>query len=402
MLVWLCVRVKCRSCPKGPELAGQDAIHTKARMMVSLTATPHAAIRVDWVDYAKGICIILVVMMHSTLGVEKAMGQASLLGHFVEWARPFRMPDFFLLSGLFLARRINVPWKSYADTKIVHFAYFYILWMSIQMLLKGYGIYQQQGLGGLAAAYALSFVEPFGTLWFIYLLPIFFAVTKLVQRVPHILIFAAAALLEILPIHTGYILIDEFASRYVYFFAGYWLAEQIFASAGRIGKTNVAAVVLGLVAWVAVHSVMVWNGWSDAPVISLVLGMVGAGAVITCGVLLSKIPLASVIRYLGENSIVIYLAFFLFMAISRTVLLRFAPGLGVDVIAAVVTASGVIGPVILHLLVKPTPLKYLFVRHPLAKVETWTKGWHSAKHDASAKPSEKFSQPQTRRSPLPD
>lgn len=27
--------------------------------------------RVAWVDYAKGFCIIMVVMMHSTLGVEK-------------------------------------------------------------------------------------------------------------------------------------------------------------------------------------------------------------------------------------------------------------------------------------------------------------------------------------------
>jgi uncharacterized membrane protein YcfT len=35
------------------------------------------AARVDWVDYAKGICIILVVMMHSTLGVEKAAGEQS-------------------------------------------------------------------------------------------------------------------------------------------------------------------------------------------------------------------------------------------------------------------------------------------------------------------------------------
>ena len=24
--------------------------------------------RVDWVDYAKGICIVMVVMMHSVLG----------------------------------------------------------------------------------------------------------------------------------------------------------------------------------------------------------------------------------------------------------------------------------------------------------------------------------------------
>ena len=28
--------------------------------------------RVDWVDYAKGFCIVMVVMMHSTLGVELA------------------------------------------------------------------------------------------------------------------------------------------------------------------------------------------------------------------------------------------------------------------------------------------------------------------------------------------
>ena len=27
--------------------------------------------RIDWVDYAKGICIVMVVMMHSVLGVEK-------------------------------------------------------------------------------------------------------------------------------------------------------------------------------------------------------------------------------------------------------------------------------------------------------------------------------------------
>ena len=30
--------------------------------------------RVDWVDYAKGFCIVMVVMMHSTLGVEAAVG----------------------------------------------------------------------------------------------------------------------------------------------------------------------------------------------------------------------------------------------------------------------------------------------------------------------------------------
>ena len=71
--------------------------------------------RIDWVDVAKGICICFVVMMHSTLGVEKAAGETGWMGYFVEFARPFRMPDFFLIAGLFLASRINAPWRLYLD-----------------------------------------------------------------------------------------------------------------------------------------------------------------------------------------------------------------------------------------------------------------------------------------------
>ena len=54
-----------------------------------------------WVDYAKGLCIVMVVMMHSTLGVEQAAGAHSFMGAVVAFAKPFRMPDFFLISGLF-------------------------------------------------------------------------------------------------------------------------------------------------------------------------------------------------------------------------------------------------------------------------------------------------------------
>ncbi len=57
--------------------------------------------RVDWVDYAKGICIVMVVMMHSVLGVELAAGQTGFMHALVSFAKPFRMPDFFLISGLF-------------------------------------------------------------------------------------------------------------------------------------------------------------------------------------------------------------------------------------------------------------------------------------------------------------
>ncbi len=337
--------------------------------------------RIDWVDYAKGICIILVVMMHSTLGVEKAMGETGVLSSFIEWARPFRMPDFFLLSGLFLARRIEAPWPRYADTKIVHFAYFYVLWMSIQFLLKGYGIYMEQGVSGVIQQYLLGFIEPFGTLWFIYLLAVFFAVTKLLDKVPALAIFAVAALLEALPIHTGWTLIDEFASRYVYFYAGFWLARHVFSYAGLVARMPVLPLMAALGVWGIVNGALVFGGWSQSPGIGLALGFIGAAAVIAMGVLLSRTRMAEPIRYLGSNSIVVYLAFFLFMAVSRSVLIRFAPELGVDVIALLVTAAGVLGPVVLHLMVRHTALKFLFVRPAIAKVESWRKGWHSGEHE---------------------
>jgi len=347
---------------------------------------PASATRIDWVDYAKGICIILVVMMHSTLGVEKAVGEISWLHGFIEWARPFRMPDFFLISGLFLASRIGRPWRPYLDTKLLHFAYFYILWMSIQFAFKGYGIYRSEGLAGMLQAYALGLIEPFGTLWFIYMLAIFFVVVKALRAVPPVLVFAAAAFLEMAPIETGSLLVDEFASRFVYFFAGYWLSAHVFAFAAAAGRKPLPVMVSGLVLWGLANDVLVGGGWANLPVISLVLGFIGAAAVVSIGVLLSKTRLAEPIRYCGENSIVIYLAFFLFMAASRGLLLKIGAVADLGVVSLLVTAAGVIGPILLFWLVRETPASFLFRRPNWARLASPGSGWHSGRHVEIASP----------------
>src|SRR4051812_11991633 len=140
--------------------------------------------RVDWVDYAKGFCIVFVVMMHSTLGVGAAAGQTGWLHPVVAFALPFRMPDFFMISGLFLALVIDRDWRTYLDRKVAHFAYFYLLWMTIQFAVKVPGLVHEHGGAEVARLYLVSLIDPFGTLWFIYLLPIFFVVIKLTKRVP--------------------------------------------------------------------------------------------------------------------------------------------------------------------------------------------------------------------------
>ena len=326
--------------------------------------------RIDWVDYAKGICIILVVMMHSTLGVEKAAGETTWLHAFIDWARPFRMPDFFMISGLFLASRIDRPWRQYLDTKVLHFAYFYILWMTIQYLTKSLGLIAEQGVLGAFQSYLLGFVQPFGTLWFVYLLAVFFALTKLLRNVPPVLLFLAAAVLEAAHIDTGSLLVDELASRFVYFFTGYWLASYVFAFTGRVDRLSTAAILAGLVLWGTGNHYLVALGLSTSPGVSLVMGFIGAGAVMTTGVLLSRLNLARAIRYCGENSIVIYLAFFLFMAGTRTLLLKLGVVSDLGAASLIVTAAGVIGSVLLFWAVRRTPLAFLFKRPRWARLET--------------------------------
>ncbi len=226
--------------------------------------------RVDWVDYAKGFCIVFVVMMHSTLGVEQAAGQEGWLHAVVAFARPFRMPDFFLISGLFLAQVIDRDWRTYLDRKVVHFAYFYLLWTAIQFAFKAPLFVHEHGVMSTLWLYVESFWEPFGTLWFIYLLPIFFVVTKLAKslRVPSIVVWIAAAALEIAHIQTGATVIDEFASRFVYFYTGYLFAPRVFALAAIL-KDQPETALAGMTIWGLLNGVLVFNGFAELPFVSL-------------------------------------------------------------------------------------------------------------------------------------
>lgn len=317
--------------------------------------------RIDWVDYAKGICIVMVVMMHSVLGVEKAAGDTGFMNAVVMLAQPFRMPDFFLLSGLFLAVVIDRDWRTYLDRKVAHFAYFYVLWMTIQFAFKAPGFAAAHGWEQVGYMYLQSFVEPFGTLWFIYLLPIFFVVTKLSRGIPPLAIWLVAAALETARVSTGLTVIDEFCARYVYFYSGYICASWVFALADRSREKPVLALV-GLVVWDIVNAAFVGAGYSNWPLISLALGFAGAGAVVVMGTLLARMQWLNFLRYCGEHSIVIYLAFFLPMAATRTLLLKTGVITNIGVISLIVTVAGVAGAIVIWRLALWARADFLFER----------------------------------------
>jgi uncharacterized membrane protein YcfT len=319
------------------------------------------ASRLDWVDYAKGICIIMVVMMHSTLGVEAAAGREGFMHAVVEFAKPFRMPDFFLISGLFLARVIDRDWRTYLDRKVMHFAYFYVLWVTIQFAVKAPAFAMEHGWAYVGTQYLLSFIEPFGTLWFIYLLPIFFVVTKLTQRFPAALIWIIGAALETAKISTGWTVIDEFASRFVYFYSGYLFAGYVFGFVREV-QGHAAVALVGLVVWSLVNGAATYAGVASWPLLSLAFGFAGCAAVIAVAALLARVQVLDGIRYCGEHSLVVYLAFFLPMALSRMLLLKTGIVTDLGTVSLLVTTIGVVGALAMWWAARNTALRFLFDR----------------------------------------
>jgi uncharacterized membrane protein YcfT len=300
-------------------------------------------------------------MMHSVLGVEKAVGAEGWMHYLVAFATPYRMPDFFLISGLFLARVIDRDWRTYLDRKVVHFGYFYVLWLTIQFGFKAPAIVADAGVAEAARLYLLSFIDPFGTLWFIYALPVFCVAAKLLRRVPWWIVWIAGAALETAHIQTGWTLIDEFAARFVYFYSGYVFAPFVFRLVQRVLDRPWAAAA-ALTAWAAMEAAAVWSGLSTMPGITLLLGFAGAVAVSAISALLTNSNLLTPVRDCGRHSLTIYLAFFLPMAATRVLLIQSGLIADIGTMSLIVTAVAVVAPLILMRLVQGTPLRFLFER----------------------------------------
>ena len=332
--------------------------------------------RVAWVDYAKGICILLVCMMHSTLGVGEAMHGEGFMHQAVAWARPFRMPDFFLLSGLFVAHVIDRPWRTYLDRKVVHFVYFYVLWLLIQWVFR-FGPQMltepMKAIGqlGWAAVY------PFPPLWFIYVLPLYFVAVKALRGMPLWGLIGIAALIHTVPIRTGWPAIDVFAAHYfVFFLIGYAAAPYVFALAEQAAR-HVHLAVSGLAIWAVVNTAYAFTptrfaGYAvlaDLPVVSIAVGLLGAGAVVTTAALLARFDLARIVRYCGQHSLVIYVCFMLPMAITRTALVKTKLIGDVGIVSVLVILAAVTVPLVLHRLVRTTRARFLFERPAWASID---------------------------------
>jgi uncharacterized membrane protein YcfT len=332
-----------------------------------------SARRVGWVDYAKGICIVWVVTMYATDYVKEVTHSIGWMQYVVNFAQPFRMPDFFLLSGLFVARVLDRPWRSYVDSKVVHFLYFYVLWATLKFVnMYGRSLFGADALG-LVPEYLSMFIEPpSGPLWFIYVLALFFLAVRALRRTSPLIVLPLAMALQI-AVSWGPDMVwsvkvaDKFARYFVFFYSGYLLAQLIFSAAMQAQSRRGIAVVI-LVAWAIVNQVMVSLHLTFLPGMQLVLGYVGAGGVMLAASLLAHADYTAWLRYLGQHSIVVYLGFVVPLGMMRKLLNHPPAMLDLGSLSFIVMVLSIAGAILMYWAVRRTPLRFLFERPSWAKL----------------------------------
>ena len=350
--------------------------------------------RLDWVDMAKGLSIFLVVMMYAAASVGEDTGGVGALHWVIAYATPFRMPEFFLISGLFLSQVIDRAWPAYTDRRVVHYFYFYALWALIHIVFK-VGLVATDPVGaGQQLAWAV--IQPYGVLWFIYMLAVVSAATKLLHdlRAPVWAVFAIAALLQMAPIHTGSYLVDQFAEYFVFFYAGFIMAPRLFQLADwALG--NVQLALIGLAIWAIVNAALVFSpgfamhpvhpvmGYAGLPGLNLVLALTGTAALCVIAALLTRLSSMEWLRWLGSKSLIVYVAFVLPLGISRTVLIK----LGLDeptMLTLLTMAIAIVSPLVLYWIVQRIGFGlFLFERPAWAHLPGTTGSRPTAKQPAA-------------------
>lgn len=147
---------------------------------------PGAGDRLHWVDVAKAIAIVLVVVYHVavtgmtilTPGINRVEGVYSAAS---TWLLPVRMPLLFLVSGLLSTGALARPWRAVVRPRILNYAWVFVLWT----LLYAYpyanaftpGNVEETTLRALSWTVTLN-----GAYWYLPLLLLFFVVAKLGRR----------------------------------------------------------------------------------------------------------------------------------------------------------------------------------------------------------------------------
>jgi fucose 4-O-acetylase-like acetyltransferase len=336
--------------------------------------------RIGWLDSARGLGIILVVIGHALGGlIDSPLGAGQDMFRRLFFAiYSFHMPLFFLLSGLLVAKRLEKGSGPFLKALLPSIVWPYFLWSTVQFTL----IYS---LGALVNRPAESYWPvilslPWNTIsqfWFLYALFWMHILSALL--LPRIgregfvmLALALKALVLVLPLPV----VVKLVCNHTFFYAvGVWLATAGVESMILSQKIWAKAIVLPILAVTIIGATLaaVPDYGADLPILraaspeianlawrfpAMAASVFGVAAVIG----LASIPQlagARLLTWLGQMTMPIFVLHIMFIAGLRILLIRSGLVTAPEQLLLFLVLAGLFGPLIVERVTRALKLNRL-------------------------------------------
>lgn len=255
--------------------------------------------RVAWLDAAKAVSILLVVLVHATTIV--GGDSASLVDTMAHEAYDIMLPTFYLASGILFRPAMHRSARDLLVRKVAPTYWVMLVW-SIPVALYCWAgrtlgpyphLYDDAKTTGVRLL--LSPIVPNAELWFLWVLVACYLMAYALRRAPWALLLLVAA--SPLWVHLPSVLGNFF--RYgVFFFIGLFIGDALVSRMRTLTRVKAALLLVCFsLAYAAISST------PEFPAKHLLAGGIGVGVAVCCGRVMDGM---AKMRLLGQRTLWVY------------------------------------------------------------------------------------------------
>lgn len=293
--------------------------------------------RIEWIDFGKGITVLMVVLGHVLLGLfESNRFEASetILLFVTQILYLYHIPVFFALSGFFFKPISNTShlW-TYIKQKTIALGIPYLFYSIIQFALQSIGGASVRNAASLSDLFNI-YQTPLGVSWYLYVLWWLYLVLGIlslwIKKVKHWMLVAIVAFCIAIFLPIEIYIVQKLLLWAFFFILGYWLRQS---GIYKILEEKWEVVSIVSIAIISVFMVF-WQMSNPEFYISYdTPGSWGLIFPVSVFVAFAVYPVMSQLdgignyfRGIGKDSIVIYLLHAPIVSVTRIILLK----LGID------------------------------------------------------------------------
>lgn len=342
------------------------------------------ASRLNWIDYARGIAIMLVCYRHVYEGSKEA-GIPVKDYNFLEYANislySFRMPLFFIISGLFLFKSLQKKGlKRYIEGRARTILYPYFLWGALQLTLQMF-FTKYTNSHPTPSSYLDLFYQPreCAQFWYLYALfnvSVLYSFTKYFLKLPALyniilglVFFYLSSRIYQNNINAGFV--SDILHYYIFFSIGDFLSGYLLDEKNQKYFGSGKFILLLLIPFGAGQVYFLLENLHHTtakymhvefyqPFVFLLIALTGCVFVMNLCFYLQKKNTARWLTILGKNSLYIYVAHVIVFAFVRITLDKL---LGIQNVAIILVSgivSGLLVPVLLYRLAVHWNMRWIF------------------------------------------